>query len=241
VLTFIVGGLALLAFVLAIPDLSTAMKSSVALSYVLESNLGQGVAKGFIVLAVLAIFVCGTAVQATVSRLLYSFGRDRKIPGSNLWTRVSEKYETPVAAILFSGAFTIALTMSASALTYIVNICTIGIYLSYLSIALGALIARKRGWDSTAAPWNLKKWGLPINILAALWGIGVIFNLCWPRTPDAPWYVNYSLPLLIGTIVVIGGLYYFTMIRPREIAELREWKPKFAMREETGSSTEQIG
>lgn len=222
VLTFFVGGLALLAFVLAIPDLTTAMQSKVALSYVLESNLGQGVANAFIVLAVLAIFVCGTAVQASVSRLLYSFGRDGKVPFSFLWVKVSSKYETPIPAILFSGAFTIVLTMSASALTYIVNICTIGIYLAYLSISLGALIARKRGWDGTAAPWNLGKWGRVVNVLSSIWGLFVIGNLCWPRTPDAPWYVNYAMPLLVIVVMTLGGLYYMTMIRPKEKAAIFE-------------------
>jgi amino acid transporter len=121
--TFIVGGLALLAFVLAIPDLSATMNASVPLMYILESNLGAGIANAFVLLAVIAIFVCGIAVQAAVSRLLYSFGRDRQIPGSALWGKISPKYETPVAAIVFSGLFTILLTVSSSAVAYIVNIC----------------------------------------------------------------------------------------------------------------------
>ncbi|GMA51049.1 amino acid permease [Alicyclobacillus contaminans] len=170
VITFVIGALALLAFVLAIPNLSDAMKSTVPLTYILQSNLGDFVANAFIWMAILAIFVCGTAVQATVSRLLYSFGRDGKIPGSSLWTRVSTRFETPVPAIVFSGLFTIALILSASAETYIVNICVVGIYLAYLSVPLGALIARSRGWDGTRAPFHLGRFGVWVNVLAVLWG-----------------------------------------------------------------------
>jgi urea carboxylase system permease len=217
-LTFIIGGLALWAFVLAIPNLDQAMKAEVPLTYILEKNLGAGTSNAFVILALIAIFVCGTAVQATVSRLLYSFGRDNKIPGSKLWAKMSKKHETPVAAIVFSGIFTILLSLSASAESYIVNICVVGIYLAYLSVTVGALIARRRGWKSTTSPWNLGKWGLTVNILSLLWGVFVIINLSWPRTPGQPWYLNYSVPLLAIGVLLIGALYYFGIVFPRDKA-----------------------
>jgi len=215
-LTFVIGALALFAFILVIPDLPTAMKSSVPLTYILQSNLGSGVANGFIVVALIAIFVCGTAVQATVSRLLFSFGRDKKIPGSSLWVKVSKRFETPVAAIVFSGGFTVLLTLSASAEAYIVNVCVVGIYLAYLSVPVGGLIARMRGWDSTKSPWNLGKWSLPVHLVSALWGAFVVINLLWPRSPGTAWYINYSVPLLAIGALALGGLYYFTVVRPHE-------------------------
>lgn len=226
VLTFIIGGLALVAFILAIPDLKETMSSSVPLTYILESNLGTWMANGFVVIAVIAMFVCGTAIQATVSRLLYSFGRDNKLPGSKLWVKISKRYETPVPAIIFAGIVTLILTISASAESYIVNICVVGIYLAYLSVSVGALIAHSRGWDNTTSPWNLGKWGLPVNVIAAAWGIFVIINLSWPRSPDAAWYVNYSVPLLALVAIVIGAVYYATAVRPQEIVEARNAKNK---------------
>jgi amino acid transporter len=218
-LTFIIGGLALWAFILAIPDMNATMKSSVPLTYILEKNLGNGMANAFIVVAVIAIFVCGTAAQATVSRLLYSFGRDKKIPGSNLWTKVSRKYETPATAIVFSGIVTVLLTLSANAEAYIVNVCVVGIYLAYFSVSLGAIIARAKGWKSTTSPWNLGKFGPLVNVLAALWGAFVVINLCWPRNPGTPWYQNYSVPILALSAIVIGAVYYVVAVRPRELKE----------------------
>lgn len=219
VLTFIIGGLALVAFILAIPDLTETMNSPVPLTYILESNLGTWMTNGFVVIAVIAMFVCGTAIQATVSRLLFSFGRDNKLPGSKLWVKVSKRYETPVPAIIFSGIVALILTISASAESYIVNICVVGIYIAYLSVSVGALIARSKGWDNTKAPWNLGKWGLPVNFVAAAWGIFVIINLSWPRTPDAVWYVNYSVPLLALAAIAIGAAYYIIAVRPQEKIE----------------------
>ncbi|MED1205705.1 APC family permease [Heyndrickxia acidicola] len=217
-LTFIIGGLALLAFVLAIPNLGETMKAAVPLTYILNKNLGTGISNAFVVLALIAIFVCGTAVQATVSRLLFSFGRDNKIPGAKLWAKMSKKHDTPVAAIIFSGIFAILLVLSSSAESYIVNICVVGIYLAYLSVTVGALFARTRGWDSTASPWNLGKWGLTVNILSLIWGVFVILNLCWPRSPGQAWYLNYSVPLLAVIVMLIGAVYYFSSVYPRDKA-----------------------
>jgi urea carboxylase system permease len=217
-LTFIIGGLALWAFVLAIPNLNEAMKAEVPLTYILNKNLGTGISNAFVVLALIAIFVCGTAVQATVSRLLFSFGRDNKIPGSKLWAKMSKKHDTPVAAIVFSGFFTILLVLSSSAESYIVNICVVGIYLAYLSVTVGALFARSRGWNSTTSPWNLGKWGLSVNLLSLIWGLFVIVNLCWPRSPDQPWYLNYSVPLLAIIVLLLGAVYYFASVYSRDKA-----------------------
>jgi urea carboxylase system permease len=216
-LTFVIGALALWAFVLSIPNLSDVLKADVPLTYILQTNLGSGVASAFIGVAVIAIFVCGTAVQATVSRLLYSFGRDQKIPLSRLWVHVSRRFDTPVPAIVFSGLFAVLLILSASAEAYIVNICVVGMYLAYLSVPAGCLIARRRGWNSTASPWNLGRFGLPINLVAAAWGIFVVINLCWPRNPGTPWYSNYSVPLLAAIAIVVGAIYYFSVVRPREV------------------------
>ena len=117
---------------------------------------------------------------------------------------------------MFSGVFTVLLTLSASAEAYIVNVCVVGIYLAYLSVPVGALIARMRGWDSTKSPWNLGKWSLPVHVVAALWGAFVIINLSWPRSPGSAWYINYSVPLLAIGALALGAVYYFTAVRPHE-------------------------
>ncbi|WP_242489140.1 APC family permease [Peribacillus sp. TH14] len=228
VITFICGGILIIALVLSISDLTAVMQSEVPVMEILSTNLGAGVANAFVILAVIAILVCGTAIQASVARLLYSLGRDRKIPGSKLWLKISPKYETPIAAILFTGIFTVLLTSASSTLSYLVNMCIAGIYIAYLSIAIGALIARKRGWNAYTSPWNLGKWGVHINILALSWLVFGFINLCWPRTPDAPWYVNYSIPLLVGCVFLIGAVYYTIFVRPRHRIEVSEEKKTYA-------------
>jgi hypothetical protein len=52
----------------------------------------------------------------------------------------------------------------------------------------------------------------PVNVAALAYGIIAIVNMCWPRTPDAPWYDNW-LVALSGAIVIGLGLAYMALHR----------------------------
>jgi hypothetical protein len=54
-----------------------------------------------------------------------------------------------------------------------------------------------------------------VNVAALAYGVAAIVNICWPRTPDAPWYDNY-LVLLSGLLVVLVGAAYLVGSRPHE-------------------------
>lgn len=59
-------------------------------------------------------------------------------------------------------------------------------------------------------PWTLGKWGLPINIFAAVYTlITAVFNFFPARIdlPVTPSNMNYS-SLVYGGVVVLGLLYY---------------------------------
>jgi amino acid transporter len=100
----------------------------------------------------------------------------------------------------------------ADALNAIVSSAIIAIYAAFQMIVIGALSARLRGWKPTGA-FRLGDWGLPVNIAGIVYGIGAIADLLWPRTPDQPWYMNYSLSLSVG-VMMLFGLLYMTIGRP---------------------------
>lgn len=68
-------------------------------------------------------------------------------------------------------------------------------------VVAGALYARLRGWHPSG-DFRLGRWGMAINIGALVYGVLAIINILWPRTPDAPWYINYSM--WIGLVAVIS-------------------------------------
>lgn len=75
---------------------------------------------------------------------------------------------------------------------------------------------------SAAAPsFSLGRFGLPVNVLAVLWGLAMIVNLAWPRreiynaSPPYHWYLQYGAVLFIGVVMVGGLAYYWLVLRHR--------------------------
>ena len=60
------------------------------------------------------------------------------------------------------------------------------IYLSYFLGNLAILRARLNGWPKTKAPFKLGKWGIPVTMLALVWGGGMLINFAWPRAATNP-------------------------------------------------------
>ena len=65
------------------------------------------------------------------------------------------------------------------------------------------------------APWGPFhfKARLPVNNCAQVYVVWAIVNMAWPRTPDAPWFINYAM--VLSTAIVIGlGLLYMWLGKP---------------------------
>ncbi len=73
---------------------------------------------------------------------------------------------------------------------------------------MGGLVARGKGWPKDKAYFNLGAWGWPVNIIAFVYGVFMIINLSWPRTPTAKWYDNYIVAVSLGVVVVVGIIVY---------------------------------
>lgn len=120
---------------------------------------------------------------------------------------IDERRGLPNAAIMTATIIplliiTVAL-YSSNALTQIISFATAGIYTSFHMVTGGALYARLNGWKP-AGYFKLGSWGMIVNVGALLFGIAMIINLMWPRTPDAPWYLNYINFLSVAAIFLIG-------------------------------------
>ena len=156
-----------------------------------------------------AIFVCCLAIQAATTRLLFAYGRDKMIPASRFFAYVHPSTRTPMTSALFVGVAAIVVLLYVNlggsdpfiAIARVTAWATAGTYIAYQMVVLGGLIARARGWPKDRAYFNLGKWGWPVNILALVYGVFMIVNLAWPRTPDAAWYDNYLV--IVSLIVVV--------------------------------------
>ncbi|MFU0805094.1 MAG: Amino acid permease [Pseudoclavibacter caeni] len=226
-MTIYIGGFAAtfvaLSLVLATPDIGAVVSGEDAdpVSNIMLSAFGP-VGYRVVLAVVLVSFVsCLLSLQAAASRLTYSMARDGILPFSHALASFSPKRRVPVNALLLAGALPAVIILlslfAEDALTTIISFGSIGIYIGFQMVVLAALRARLRGWQPSGR-FRLGRWGVLVNVLALLWGIIGIVNMAWPRTPDAPWYLNYIV--LLSTLAVIGvGAVYMVWKRPYLIGD----------------------
>ena len=89
--------------------------------------------------------------------------------------------------------------------------------MSFLLIAVAALVARVRGTWRPAGLVHLGRAGVVINALAVAWLAFETVNIAWPRgsiaPPDAPFYQVWAAPLVL-TAITVAGLGYLLLARP---------------------------
>ena len=145
-------------------------------------------------------------------RLMFSMGRDRRLPFGGVWGHVSQRFRTPANASVAVGVLAAIpfLVTGAGTAIYIAIAATGMIYISYFLCNLGVLVARRRGWPHKGAWFSLGSWGTIINILALIWGGLMIINIAlWTDPSLFGVYGNdlrntWSNPF-INTFIKIGG------------------------------------
>lgn len=206
---------------------------------------GITVGEIYLLVILVSVFVCTLAIQGAATRMMFSMGRDRHLPLGRAWGHVSPRFRTPANAAVAVGvlaALPILLVGPIGGIT--LSIAATGlIYLSYFMCNLGVAFARARGWPHKKAWFNLGRWGMLVNILALLYGAIMIVNVALWASPElfgdfggegrAYWnplinglFEINGQPLdglpawplfetLVGTLFVLGAIYYVVSIRGR--------------------------
>jgi amino acid transporter len=256
-LSGIIGAVFLLAILLSFKDLDAAIAEGQAFGFpiatTITENLNQEIAGGitfgelylFVILA--SVFVCTLAIQAATTRLMFSMGRDRRLPLGGAWAHVNQTFKTPTNAAVAVGilaAIPIILTGPLGAATLAIA-ATGMIYLSYFLSNLGVLVARTRGWRKREAFFSLGNWGTVINVLALIYGGFMIVNIgLWISplfgdfgtdlrglsNPFINTFLSWggqvldglpAIPVfetLVGLVVIVGIIYYLIAQRGRSDA-----------------------
>jgi len=194
-LSGIVGAIFLLAVTLSFQDVGQAVATGQAAGFpiadTIKANLTANLFGTFsfgdlyLVMIFVAVYVCTLAIQGATTRLMFSMGRDRRLPLGSLWAHVSPSFRTPVNAAVAVGilaAIPLLLTGALGSI-YMAIAATGMIYLSYFLCNLGVLMARRRGWPHKGAWFKLGSWGTIINVLALIWGGVMVVNIgIWTDT-----------------------------------------------------------
>jgi amino acid transporter len=226
-MTLYIGGFAanmvVFSLVLAVPDFGRIVSGEEAdpIGSILLSAFGPVGYKVALFVVVLAFLSCLISLQAAASRLAYSMGRDGILPGSKYLAKFSERRSIPpyalIVAAVFPALIIIGSIVAEDALVAIISFGTVGIYIGFGMVTLAALRARLMGWEP-AGKFRLGAWAYPVNIIALVWGAVAIVNVAWPRSPDAPWYINYIVLLSTLGVLGIGGL-YMAIKKPHRVGD----------------------
>jgi amino acid transporter len=257
----LVGAIFLLAVTLSFQDVGAAVATGQAFGFPIADTIKQNLTFSFglltlgdlyLVMILVAVFVCTLAIQGATVRLMFSMGRDRRLPFGGTWGHVSHTFRTPANAAVAVGVLGALplLLMGALASIYLAIAATGMIYISYFLCNLGVLFARSRGWPHQGAWFKLGSWGTILNIAALVWGGVMVINigiwtspifgpfgsdlrntwsnpfintfLAFGKNADGTANVLTGLPAwpvfetLVGTVVVLGLIYYLVAQRGRE-------------------------
>ncbi len=210
-----------------------------ALPTIIQDALGPFWGNVYLFVVLVAVFVCTLAIQSATIRLMFSMGRDGRLPFGQVWGRVYQTFHTPVWAAIAVGVLAALPFFVSTAIGVIVTAATGLIYLSYFLNNVASLDARLKGWPRVKTPFSLGRWGMLINVLALIYGGLMIINFLWfgglrdvytnPKLNSV--YTSWAtIPVLnvIGNIPIfefslivlfgVGAIYWFGFKRRTVIA-----------------------
>ncbi|MGY2062689.1 amino acid permease, partial [Nocardia gipuzkoensis] len=169
-------------------------------------------------------------VHTAAIRLAFAMARDNALPFGERLARVNAKTQTPVVPAVTIGVLAALILVinigQPKIFTVLTSIAIIMIYLAYLMVTGPMLSKRLRGqWPpeelAASGYFTMGRWGLPVNIVAVVWGVAMALNLAWPRTAvyGTPWYNTWGAFVYIGLILAVGLLWYLLKGR-RDIGTL---------------------
>jgi urea carboxylase system permease len=235
----IIGGLLILFALMDVKNIHDKNIPLLGLPYIIKQALGSTTGNVFLIDSAIAITVCTLAVMASCIRLLFAMARDGRLPFGPHIARVSGRRRVPVVPALVVSILSLALLAinigNQSAFLALTSVAIVMFYIAYLGVTGGMLVRRIRGtWPRPEhGPYfSLGRWGLLVNAGAVLYGSLVAVNIAWPRkevydalslsTGHGHWYWQYIAVLFIGSVVVIGTIYYFMVYNRKPIEVLAE-------------------
>jgi amino acid transporter len=234
--SWIAGFVLLAGLTFAIQDYDATRASETGLppAQILLDGLGTDGASALLVVVIVAQLFCGNAEVAAASRMVFAFSRDKALPGSALWRKVSGRTQTPVAAVWLSvvvaGVLALPSLYSATAYGAVTAINVIGITPAY---AIPILLRLRAGSRFQPGPWSLGRWSKPVGRTAVVWVACVTVLFCLPQSsPVTVDTMNYA-SVALAVVLLLATVWWFVARRSygtpttaaysdREQAELAE-------------------
>lgn len=202
----VLGFLFLIAITLLAGDPVALAQSSTPVADVINHTLGPIVGDILLVLVVVAIFACGMVILMSGVRLVWAMSRDARFPGHQLFSQVSSKTGTPLAAtglqLVVAEVILALFALKTDALFSLFSAATLLPAVIYAATVLLYIV--KRHQLPASQGFNLGKFEIPVLVLAAIW---LIFELMIFR--DASFKASW---LYVLVMVLIGAIYLASLL-----------------------------
>ncbi len=224
---FVIGGIFLYALLLAIPDMSTAIKEGWGPAQIIDANFGNAFSTVFLLTVAAAIFVCCLAIMTNVIRLTFSMARDDRLPASRQLAQVNPRLHTPVITCIVVGLLA---------------------FIPMLQYAgrdhrdrgdgddLPQLLHLRRGGVARAADGRVaahegavraREVGVPVSVLGVGYGLAMLVNFAWPRVATNPtpnetgtlldfhwkWLNDQPVLWTVAITITLVGAVYFALVQ----------------------------
>ena len=228
------GYILLLAVVFAVPNNADGLPDNAGVgsggdfvspvTHIFVTSLGTNWATLVLFISASAQFYCATSCLTSASRMTFAFSRDRAVPGSQLWSKLSEK-RVPANAVTGVAVAAAILTLPALievnqgtaedpliipvAFFAVTSIAVIGLYASF---AIPIFLRWKLGDAFEVGAWNNGKKYKWMNLVAVIEIVVVLLYLMMPFVPSAvpfsddfSWkFVNYAPIVTVGAVILLA-------------------------------------
>jgi amino acid transporter len=207
----VLGMIALIAFTLAIPNLSDVQQSSQPLVTIAEHWLPTALVRLLVFLVAFSMYALVVVTIAGAGRLVFSLGRDNMLPVSHHLADVDRRTRTPVKALITCGVIMIAVMLwgyfQANAFATLVGATSLAPYLVYLLIVV-SYIVRRRTLAEVDGGFNLGRFGVPLMFVGLVWIVCAVLVLSLP----APFHGAVKV---VAGGAVLAALWYLLVLRRR--------------------------
>ncbi|KAJ5457049.1 hypothetical protein N7530_012323 [Penicillium desertorum] len=167
-----------------------------------------------VVVIVFLNFLITVGINTAASRMAWGMATDNALPFSNVFVRISPKWESPIYTILLTVAAELAIGLVVFGSNYafqaIVSLGGVAIQIGYLTpvlMAFDKLIIRGRSALPPSQYFNLGKFGLVVNITSVCWSsliiVILLFPLYVPVTSNNIYDMNWAIVMCGGLIILV--------------------------------------
>jgi amino acid transporter len=201
------GGLGLLFLIslcVAMPNVIDISNSATPITDIMQAQLGSVVATIFLVIFVISLFANSLIIMMSGSRMVFAMARDKRFPASRLFSTVTRRTDSPIAAtlLIFAGLVVIMLAVGneSTALNNLFTAATILPAIIYLATVILFAVTRNK-LPYVDGVFTLGR-SVPYVIGASL--VWLAFELSALLLPD-----NFRTAVIIAAVVLGIGILVF--------------------------------